>query len=97
VLEKQKSAGPDRRLNTFVSGERLPLFGGETLLVNGQAVSVASSGGFGHTVGKTIVFGYLPIELESESDFELEAFGERYRLERVEGPLYDPQNLRLKS
>ena len=60
-------------------------------------VSLVSSAGFGHSVGKMIVYGYLDNEFLQHKDFELEAFGERYALSRVEGPLYDPQNSRLKA
>jgi 4-methylaminobutanoate oxidase (formaldehyde-forming) len=64
-------------------------------------VSLATSAGYGWTVGKTIFMGYLPVELiGAEADetggFEIEAFGERYPLRRVAGPLYDPENARLK-
>jgi 4-methylaminobutanoate oxidase (formaldehyde-forming) len=96
VLETQKSSGPDQRLCCFTSDAELPVFGGETILQAGQVVSLASSAGFGHTVGKTIVFGYLPNN-NTARDFELECFGDRHPLTRVDGPLYDPQNTRLKS
>lgn len=97
VLAVQKNGEVSRRLCCFVSDLDLPLFGGETILNRGTVVSLASSAGFGHTVGKTIVYGYLASDLVRETEFELEAFGERYALSRVEGPLYDPQNTRLKA
>ncbi len=97
ALEKQKSEGVERRLNTFVTGEKLPLTGGETLLLDGATVSLACSAGYGFTVSKTILYAYLPVGLEAETAFELEVFGERYPVTRVEGPLYDPENLRLKA
>lgn len=97
VLAAQKKGEVSRRLCCFVSDLDLPLFGGETILNKETVVSLASSAGFGHTVGKTIVYGYLPANLVQETEFELEAFGERYALSRVEGPLYDPQNTRLKA
>ena len=60
-------------------------------------VSLAASAGFGHTVGQTIVYGYLDRQYWGEDDFEIEVFGERHPVTRVEGPLYDPENQRLKS
>ena len=96
VLARQKNGGPDRRLCTFVHDARLPLFGGETLLHQGQVVSLACSAGFGHTVGKTIIFGYLDATLASASEFEIEVFGNRHPIQRVDGPLYDVSNDRLK-
>ncbi|MGR3717926.1 MAG: GcvT family protein [Thermohalobaculum sp.] len=101
VLEQQKAAGPEKRLSTFVSDDDLPVFGGEPIWLDGRVVSLATSAGYGWTVGKTIFMGYLPVELTgAEADetggFEIEAFGERYPLRRVAGPLYDPENARLK-
>ena len=97
ILEAQKNHGTDKCLCTFVSTEELPLYGGETLLHNKQVVSLASSAGFGCTVKRSIVFGYLPTSLCAQSDFEIEVFGERYPITRVDGPLYDVENVRLKG
>lgn len=97
VLEAQKSNGTEQRLCTFVCDRNLPTTGGETILQNGGTVSVASSAGFGHTIAKTIIYGYLPTPMMSETGFELEVFGERHGIRRVDGPLYDPINTRLKA
>lgn len=97
ALEAQKKTGPERRLCTFVSDRKLPLYGGETILRDGRTVSLASSAGFGHTIGKTIIFGYLSGTDAAATDFEVEVFGDRYGIERVEGPLHDPENVRLKA
>ena len=97
VLEKQKSEGTRQRLCTFVCDDKLPITGGETILHDGKTVSVASSAGYGHTVGQTIILGYLPDALAQEADFELELFGARHAIRRVDGQLYDPANERLKA
>ena len=97
VLAQQKADGPSRRLCTFVTSAKLPLYGGETILHNGRTVSLATSAGFGHTVGQTIVFGYLTTELSRAESFEIEVFGQRHPITRVDGPLFDPQNEKLKS
>ncbi len=97
VLEAQKANGTDQRLCTFTCDDDLPITGGETILKQGRTVSRASSAGYGHTVGKTIVFGYLPIAIADETAFELELFGKHHAITRVDGPLYDPANQRLKA
>jgi 4-methylaminobutanoate oxidase (formaldehyde-forming) len=97
ALEKQKTESVARRLCTFTVEEAMPVFGGETILKDGKVVGLVSSGGFGTTVGKTVLYGYLPRELAAESDFDVAAFGEHYRAARVAGPLYDPENERLKA
>ena len=48
-------------------------------------------------MGRTIFYGYLDGELTEETEFELEVFGERHDVTRVDAPLYDPDNVRLKA
>ena len=60
-------------------------------------MSVASSAGYGHTVGQTIILGYLPDALAQEADFELELFGARHAIRRVVELPIDPANERLKA
>jgi len=97
VLATQKSAGPAQKLCAFIADKPLPLYGGETILRDGKVVSLVTSAGFGHTVGQMILFGYLPKNIWDETAFEIEVFGERSKITRVDGPLYDPQNKKLKA
>ncbi len=97
VLEAQKTGGTDRRLCCFVTERALPLFGGEPILHRGKVVSLATSAGFGETVGKTIVYGYLDRDGLDPAAFEIEVFGDRHPIRPAASPLYDPDNLRLKS
>ncbi len=97
ALATQKEKGPERTLCTFVTKKKLPLHGGETIIHGGNPVSLATSAAYGHTVGQTILFGYLDRIIWDETDFEIEVFGARHPITRVDGPLYDPQNERLKS
>ena len=97
VLETQKTGGVPRKLCCFTSDPRLPLFGGEAILLNGDVVSLATSAGYGASVGKTILYGYLDAGHWEETDFELEAFGTRHPIRRAEAPLYDPENARMKD
>jgi 4-methylaminobutanoate oxidase (formaldehyde-forming) len=75
----------------------LSVFGGEAILYEDKVVSVTSSANFGHTIGKPIVYGYLPMALAEARDFTIEAFGEQAPALRHDGPLYDPANARLKA
>ncbi len=96
ALERQKAKGAARRLTTFTAAGNLPVTGGETILHQGRVVSLATSAGFGATIGKTIIYGYLDRALWEARDFTLEVFGEAHPLIRAEAPLYDPENTRLK-
>jgi 4-methylaminobutanoate oxidase (formaldehyde-forming) len=97
ALEKQKAAGIARKLCTFTVDQAMPVFGGETILQDGKVVGLVSSAGYATTLGKTVLYGYLPKEIFDAEVFDIEAFGEHYRASRVEGPLYDPDNTRLKA
>ncbi|WP_424976646.1 GcvT family protein [Dinoroseobacter sp. S124A] len=97
ALEAQKRDGPARRLCTFVTDADLPLTGGEAILLGDTVVSLATSVGFGHTVQKTILRGYLDRAYWDETDFGLEVFGDRHGITQVPGPVYDPGNARLKG
>lgn len=97
ALEAQKVEGVTQKLCTFTSSEKLPMTGGESILYNGETVSRASSGGYGHFTGQTIIYGYLPKEIWDQKDFELELFGDRCPIQRIDGPVYDPKNERLKA
>ncbi len=97
VLAAQKADGVKQKLCSFVADKPLPLYGGETIFQGGEVVSLVTSAGFGHTLGQMILFAYLPQNLWDMTAFEIEVFGERSAITRVNGVLYDPQNLRLKA
>ena len=73
----------------------VPLFGGESILRDGKVLSVLTAGGFGHTLKKAIAFGYLPAAEVQHAEFEIEAFGERYRATKGPDVLFDPQRARI--
>ncbi len=97
ALMRVKREGPRRRLSVFTLEAPLPVFGGEAILHEGRIVSVTTSANFGHTIGKPIVYGYLPAELAAAQGFTVEAFGEQAPATRHDGPLYDPGMARLKA
>ncbi|NKB28716.1 MAG: FAD-dependent oxidoreductase [Rhodobacteraceae bacterium] len=97
VLAAQKAGGAARRLCTFICDEKLAMFGGEAILADGTLASLATSAGYGHSVGKMIIFGYLDATMAERVDFEVEVFGDRHAITRVDGALYDPTNERLKG
>jgi 4-methylaminobutanoate oxidase (formaldehyde-forming) len=56
---------------------------------SGFQVGVASAG-FGHTVQRTIFSAYLPVEIASETRFEVEVLNRRFPATRHDAPLYNP-------
>ncbi len=92
-----KGEGVRRRLCSFTIDGFAPFHGGEAILFGGKVVGSTTSTGYGYTLGKTIAFGYLPVELAGEAAFEIEAFGKAYQATRGPRTLYDPKMERLKA
>src|SRR6185295_10656431 len=91
ALARIRQNGVKRKLCSFAIEGFAPLHGGEPVIFGNEVVSSATSAGFGHTFGRTILFAYLPVDLARETDFEVEAFGNRYRAERGPRCLYDAE------
>ncbi|MCB2110868.1 MAG: FAD-dependent oxidoreductase [Defluviimonas sp.] len=91
------AGAPSRRLVTLSVAGFAPFLSGETVLHAGRPVASLTSAGYGHHLGRTIGFCYLPAALAGEQGFTIEAFGTAY--EAVRGPrcLYDARMERLKS
>ncbi|MBT4888132.1 MAG: sarcosine dehydrogenase, partial [Rhodospirillales bacterium] len=96
ALEKARAGGPKQKLCTFSLDGEAWVHGGECILHDGKVVNVTTSGGYGHTVGKSIVMGYVPIDLANKQGFEIEAFGERFQATRHDEALYDHKMVKLK-
>lgn len=97
ALLTAKSEGAARRLCSFTAEGYAPFHGGEAILHAGQVVASTTSAGYGHTLGKSIAFGYLPAAIAGEVDFSIEAFGQAYRATRGPRCLYDPKMERLRA
>ena len=97
ALARIKADGPRRKLVSFTVDAFAPFHGGETILFDGKVVGSTTSAGFGHTLQRTIAFGYVPRELAGETGFEIVAFGQPYPARRGPRCLYDAKNERLKA
>jgi 4-methylaminobutanoate oxidase (formaldehyde-forming) len=95
ALARVKAEGVKRRLCVFLLDEPLPCYGGEAILHDGKLLGVTTSGGYGHTLAKSIAFGYLPMEDARHAEYEIEAFGRTSRARRIDGAPYDPQRSRI--
>jgi 4-methylaminobutanoate oxidase (formaldehyde-forming) len=91
-----KTAGPARKLSTFTLDGFVPLHGGEPIMLDGVVVGSVTSGGFGHHLGCTIGFGYVPTAAANGS-FTIEAFGKSYPATKGPRVLYDAKMERLKG
>jgi len=78
ALQRAYLEGPSQKLRTLTVGSDVQLVGGEAVVCDGKIVSTTTSGAFGYSVGKAVCFAYLHVEISQDSEFEIEAFGERY-------------------
>ncbi len=97
ALAKIKAAPLARKLCSFTVDGFAPFHGGEAILRGGKLVGSTTSTGFGHTLGKTIAFGYLPADVAAETEFDIEAFGRSFRARRGPRCLYDVKMERLRG
>jgi sarcosine dehydrogenase len=103
AIAAQLAGGVKKRLATFTAAPDVVLLGRETIYRNGDRVGWLSSGGYGHTVGKSIGMGYVrhpggvTEEFVLSGTYELEVASERVPAQVTLTPLHDPQNSRVKS
>jgi sarcosine dehydrogenase len=98
ALLKIKEEGPRWKLCCFTLDTDKPrlLRGGETICHRGQVLGVVTSGGYGHTVGKTIAYGYVPVvDSNYDAGYEIEVYKEVIPATRHERALYDPERKKI--
>ena len=66
ALSASRPRGVKRKLACFLMDGFVPLHGGEAILHEGKVIETVTSGGYGHTVGKSIAYGFVPSELVAE-------------------------------
>ncbi len=97
ALERQHAEGIRQRLCTFLVEDPISLYGGEAIWRQGRVVGMTTSAGFGHSIGKSIAFGYLALEDADSDAYEIESFGRRVPARRSAKAAYDPDGKRLRS
>jgi 4-methylaminobutanoate oxidase (formaldehyde-forming) len=103
LLEQKRSPLKKWLCGFTVEDPRVVLLGRETLYRDGERVGWLSSGGYGHTLGKGIGYGYVRrangIDREHliAGSYELEVATERVPCRIHLEPLYDPKMERIKA
>ncbi len=71
--------------------------GGEPVFAGGRAIGVTTSGGYGHTTGKSLAFAYVESGFEQAgTQLEVELLGDRCPATVLAQPVWDPENLRMR-
>ena len=72
--------------------------GSEPVFCADKLVGLVSSGGYGHTVGRSLAFAYVDAELATEdAALEIDILGEQCLATVMTKPLHDPGNTRLRA
>jgi 4-methylaminobutanoate oxidase (formaldehyde-forming) len=82
-----------RKLACFLMDGFVPLHGGEAILHEGKVIETVTSGGYGHTIQKSIAYGFVPVGKTGK--FEIESFGKRYPAQLSERAPYDPERRKI--
>ena len=95
----EQAHGGDRRLITLdVRARDADAIGDEPIWHAGRVVGWVTSGGFGHSVQKSLALGYVEREVAGESaGFEVELIGERCPAVRLAGAAFDPDGTRMRA
>lgn len=94
LLREKEDASKDL-LRCYLLDEDVPVYGGETMILDGKVIGITTSGNFGHSIGKNIVFGYLSRELAKLPIIEIECFGRMIKATLSTKPPYDPSRENL--
>jgi dimethylglycine dehydrogenase len=94
-----KQRGPRMRLVYLeVDATDSDCMGNEPVYAGEKVVGVTTSGAFGHAVGKSLAFAYVPPDkIEPGTEFEIMLFQQRRKARIVAEPMWDPENMRIRG
>jgi len=109
-LDKEDFIGKAPTLRNQQRGPRMKLvylevdntdsdcMGNEPVYAGEKLVGVTTSGAFGHKVGKSLAFAYVPPEMTAPgTTFDVLVFTERRKARIIPEPAWDAENARLKA
>ena len=99
AVETLLKEGVTRRLRCLTLADpRSATLGNEPVRIGDEVVSRITSGGIGYSVGESIAFAYLPVDLaEVGTEVEVEVFGEWVGATVASSPRWDPDGDRVRS
>ena len=99
AAQRQRQAGCSRqRVVLTVETEDVDVHGDEPIFLNDRYVGFVTSGGYGHTVGKSIAMGYIDSDaVVKDGVYRLDILDGSFRARLQEQPLYDPSGGRMRA
>ena len=88
---------PIKHLTVIEVETETEVTGDEAVMHKGHCISYITSGGYGHSVGKSLAMTYLPVHLiNTETELEVEILGSFYKASIVMKTLYDPSGYKMR-
>jgi len=99
AAEKQRAEGPKQKLVTMVIDiDGIDVSNDEAILKDGKVIGYISSGGYAHSLQKSMAMGYVSIEnANAGTKVEVEILGEMYSAEIIGEVLYDPSGKNMRA
>jgi heterotetrameric sarcosine oxidase gamma subunit len=99
ALLKIKEAGISCKLCCLtLDNLQVVVMGKEPIYSGGQVLGYVTSANYGYSVGKFIVYGYLPLtHAAAGTKVEIDYFGQWLKATVTKEPLFDPEHVRLKT
>ena len=99
ALLDQKERGVGRKLCCLLLDQGAPVvWGREPILDGAETIGRVTGGNAGHTIGRSIAYGYLPVERAAVgARYAIEIAGAAWGASVSAEPLWDPKNERIKS
>jgi dimethylglycine dehydrogenase len=96
ALKEKESGGALRLVSFAVDASDADCLGDEPIWHDGQVVGWVTSGAYGHSVKRSLALGYVPANLATASEFEIEIIGERRKAQRLSAPAFDAAGARMR-
>ena len=88
ALENIRDVGVQRKLHCFSCDDFVPIFGGEPVMLSDEVVGSTLSGGFGHSVSKSLCYAFLPVQYEQHSEFDLQTLSGLVQVTKQKRPVF---------
>ena len=98
AFAERQNGGARRLITLDVDARDADASGDEPIWHKDEVVGWVTSGGYGHSIGKSIALGYVNNNVASETTgFAVELLGERRAAVRLVEPAFDPQGQRMRA
>jgi glycine cleavage system aminomethyltransferase T len=99
ALRKVRAQGPERKLCCMTLDDPdAVVMGKEPILDGDEVLGYVTSANYGHSIGRGIVYGYLPMShTQPGTGVDVIYFGERLQATVAREPLHDPSGSKMKA